>query len=120
MSRPEGYGCQKCDGPTTVTDSRKSANAIRRRRACILCGHRFTTYEYDITNRRAIFASDPIVAEVQQLFSERSARGQVKYGKTLDRDDLSLVEWLSHLQEELMDAVNYLQAAKHRINQNAD
>jgi transcriptional repressor NrdR len=40
--------CTKCDGrDNRVIDSRevRNGNAIRRRRACSLCGHRFTTYE---------------------------------------------------------------------------
>ena len=40
--------CPLCDADDTrVVDSRPSdgGSAIRRRRACITCGHRFTTYE---------------------------------------------------------------------------
>ena len=36
-------------------------------------------------------------------------QGLQKYGKGLDRDDFSRKQWMIHLQEELMDAVNYLQ-----------
>lgn len=38
--------CPKCKGKTKVIDSRPYfENKIRRRRACIKCGQRFTTYE---------------------------------------------------------------------------
>ena len=40
--------CPKCEGKENrVIDSREVRNgdSIRRRRACIDCGHRFTTYE---------------------------------------------------------------------------
>ena len=37
--------CQKCDSPTKVVDSRESAGRIRRRRECLACSHRFSTYE---------------------------------------------------------------------------
>ena len=40
--------CIKCEGrDNRVIDSRevRNGNAIRRRRACNLCGHRFTAYE---------------------------------------------------------------------------
>ena len=40
--------CVKCEGrDNRVIDSREvpNGNAIRRRRVCNLCGHRFTTYE---------------------------------------------------------------------------
>jgi len=35
-----------------------------------------------------------------------------KYGTTLNRTDLSEVEWLNHLQEELMDATAYIEKLK--------
>ena len=39
--------CPRCDQPTRVLESRRADDgaAIRRRRACPSCGHRFTTYE---------------------------------------------------------------------------
>ncbi|MFW6246895.1 MAG: hypothetical protein ACOC22_01825 [bacterium] len=38
--------CPKCDKETHITDSRKTKNNIvRRRRECICCKFRFTTYE---------------------------------------------------------------------------
>lgn len=48
---------------------------------------------------------------VDQLYS-RDAHGQAKYGKTLDRDDLTHSEWLQHMAEELMDGAGYALAAK--------
>lgn len=32
-----------------------------------------------------------------------------KYGVTLERDDLTLVDWLEHAQQEAMDLANYLE-----------
>lgn len=38
--------CAQCKkGDTRVIDSRDGNNSIRRRRECLLCGFRFTTYE---------------------------------------------------------------------------
>ena len=37
----------------------------------------------------------------------RAELGQKKYGTTMERGDLTIVEWLKHLQEELMDACVY-------------
>ena len=38
--------CPRCNGDTTVIDSRPSQNnEVRRRRQCVLCKYRFTTYE---------------------------------------------------------------------------
>lgn len=39
----------------------------------------------------------------------RAELGKNKYGVTMEREDLSIVEWMIHLQEELMDATIYLQ-----------
>lgn len=38
---------------------------------------------------------------------ERKAIGFKKYKKTMERDDLTELEWLNHYQQELMDAANY-------------
>jgi uncharacterized membrane protein YukC len=56
---------------------------------------------------------DKILEEVIYRMRERSEVGIKKYGTTLDRDDLSHLDWLNHLQEELMDAINYIQKLKH-------
>ena len=61
-------------------------------------------------------SKDSIVEEVIQLFCKRSEQGRKKYGTTLDRDDLSELEWIQHLQEELMDAILYLIKLKNTIN----
>jgi cyclopropane fatty-acyl-phospholipid synthase-like methyltransferase len=50
---------------------------------------------------------DKIVKSVIDKYKQRSEVGIKKYNKTMERDDLSLDEWLTHLQEELMDATLY-------------
>jgi hypothetical protein len=55
---------------------------------------------------------DPVVARVVQKFVSRSDVGFKKYGVTLEDDKSNMIEWMNHLQEELMDAVLYLQKAK--------
>jgi|TARA_R100001460_G_scaffold105563_2_gene152342 hypothetical protein len=40
---------------------------------------------------------------------ERAKVGKGKYGVTMERGDLSLHDWLTHLQEELMDAAVYVE-----------
>ncbi len=40
---------------------------------------------------------------------KRSEIGKQKYGTTMERDDLSRLDWLKHTQEELMDACVYLE-----------
>jgi hypothetical protein len=55
---------------------------------------------------------DSIVKRVIKAFKRRSERGLEKYGTTLDRNDLTNLEWLQHLQEELMDATLYIEKLK--------
>lgn len=55
---------------------------------------------------------DPIILAVIERIKERSAVGIKKYGTTLAREDLTTIDWLNHLQEELMDAINYIEALK--------
>ena len=53
--------------------------------------------------------NDPIVDAVRAKRLLRSQFGLQKYGVGLDRQDLSRLDWLRHLQEELMDACGYLE-----------
>lgn len=48
---------------------------------------------------------DRVCEKIQQ----RAEVGKSKYGVTMERSDLNLVEWLTHLQEELMDAAVYVE-----------
>ena len=57
---------------------------------------------------------DPVVRRVCQKFVDRSNVGFEKYGVTLQDDPSEMLAWLNHLQEELMDAVLYLQKAKEK------
>lgn len=59
--------------------------------------------------------SDSIVHSVIEKFQKRSEIGIKKYGTTLDRTDLSILEWINHAQEEHMDAILYLEKLKKEI-----
>ena len=59
--------------------------------------------------------SDTIVEDVVNKFHKRSEAGMLKYNTTLDRTDLSTLDWLTHLQEELMDAILYVERLKKEI-----
>lgn len=49
-----------------------------------------------------------IIALVQADLFEREKRGLSKYGTTVDRKDLSELEWLQHAYEEALDLAVYL------------
>jgi hypothetical protein len=55
---------------------------------------------------------DKYVKAVKEKFEERSQTGIKKYNTTLEREDLSFIDWLNHLQEELMDATLYVERLK--------
>ena len=66
------------------------------------------------TEQRPI--KDFIVESVIDQFKDRSNVGIKKYGVTLDREDLTMLEWLNHLQQELMDATLYIEKLKSKLN----
>ena len=55
---------------------------------------------------------DKVIERVVNKIKSRSDVGYKKYGVTLKDDDQPLHVWLTHIQEELMDAVNYIEKAK--------
>jgi GR25 family glycosyltransferase involved in LPS biosynthesis len=62
--------------------------------------------------------SDSIVNTVIDSFIKRSNLGLQKYGTTLDRDDLKVLDWIQHAQEEHMDAILYLEKLKREVIKN--
>ena len=54
---------------------------------------------------------DKVVSQVLNKFKERSKIGIKKYGTTLHENNTD--DFLNHLQEELMDAILYLQKLKN-------
>ena len=60
---------------------------------------------------------DSIVASIIKQFEDRSVAGKKKYGTDLDRQDLSLLEWVEHAKQEHMDAILYLEKLKQQFIQ---
>lgn len=60
---------------------------------------------------------DANVEAIRNKLLERSEVGLKKYGVTTERDDLNLVQWLTHLQEELLDGVVYIEAALKQLRE---
>ena len=61
---------------------------------------------------------DKITEAVIEDLRSRSERGIKKYNTTLERKDLSTLEWLQHAQEEAMDFVLYLERLKQEYKLN--
>jgi len=60
---------------------------------------------------------DSIVASIIKQFEDRSVAGKKKYGTDLDRQDLSLLDWVEHAKQEHMDAILYLEKLKQQFIQ---
>ena len=52
---------------------------------------------------------DRIVLNIIKKFEQRADDGLKKYGVTLERTDLSTLDWINHAQDELMDGILYLE-----------
>jgi len=72
--------CPYCGGNSKVTDKRNSPEGIRRRRECLKCKKRFTTYEkvgksdlYVIKKdkRREKFSREKLEAGIERAFEKR-------------------------------------------------
>ena len=72
-----------------------------------------------ITSRKEYGFRDPVVRSVVDKFVSRSNVGYSKYGTTLDDERRlkmkGLQKYLNDIQEELMDAVLYIQAARDEL-----
>ena len=64
------------------------------------------------TNANNYLTQDSVVNSVIEQFAKRSNVGVEKYGTTLDRTDLTMLDWIQHAQEELMDGILYLEKIK--------
>lgn len=68
-------------------------------------------------SKKDITFIDPIVEQVARKLALRSVMGYAKYGTTLDKNDNPLDYWLANLQEELMDAANYIEKTRTVLKQ---
>ena len=53
------------------------------------------------------YTRDSVVSSLVDLIDSRAKVGKEKYGTTMDREDLSELEWCQHHLEELIDASLY-------------
>ena len=72
-----------------------------------------------ISSRKEYAFRDPVVKHVCDKFVSRSDVGYKKYGSTLDDERRlkmkGLAKYLNDIQEELMDAVLYIQTARDEL-----
>ncbi len=74
--------CPRCEQPTSILETRKAEGgaALRRRRECSSCGHRFTTYERAVpevlevikrNGKRQPFDRDKLLASLNRAAHKR-------------------------------------------------
>ena len=72
-----------------------------------------------ISERKSYGFRDPVVRKVCDKFVQRSDIGYEKYGSTLDDERRikmkDLQKYLNDIQEELMDAILYIQTARDEL-----
>ena len=77
-----------------------------------------------IDSRKEYAFRDPVVRHVCDKFVSRSDVGFEKYGSTLDDERRlkmkGLTKYLNDIQEELMDAILYIQTAREELQDLSD
>lgn len=71
-----------------------------------------TITDYNSDNSRTVLKTDYVVDSIVDQFIDRASFGRQKYGVGMDRDDLSILEWIEHAKQEHMDAILYLEKLK--------
>ena len=102
--------CPRCDSPTKTLETRRVPDgAVRRRRECTSCGHRFTTYE------RAV----PEVLEVVKRDGSRQPFDREKLLGSLNRsthkrklDPRKLALLVDRVEREARDSGGELSATR--------
>jgi hypothetical protein len=72
-------------------------------------------------NKKELIFRDPVVERVVEKFVQRSDIGFLKYGRSIHNERTGghkdLLGYLNDVQEELMDAILYIQAAREEIDE---
>jgi hypothetical protein len=69
------------------------------------------TQQTTLEEYRFIKQTDSVVDSIIDKFVERATFGKQKYNTDLDRQDLSLEDWLEHSIQEKLDDILYMQKA---------
>ncbi len=71
-----------------------------------------TVIDYSKDNSRTVLKTDYVVDSIIDQFIDRASFGRSKYGVGMEREDLSILEWIEHAKQEHMDAILYLEKLK--------
>jgi transcriptional repressor NrdR len=103
--------CPRCDSPTSTLETRKSEGgaALRRRRECTSCGHRFTTYERAVPEVLEVIKRDGHT----QPFDRQKLRGALlRASHKRDVDPRRLEEIVERVEAEARGSGGRLSAAR--------
>jgi transcriptional repressor NrdR len=103
--------CPRCDHPTSILETRKAdgGSALRRRRECSSCGHRFTTYERAVPETLQVVKRD---GHRQPFDREKLLRSlnRATHKRTLDPRKLGLL--VDGVEREVRDSGGELSAER--------
>jgi hypothetical protein len=88
--------------PEVTSEEEDMFNQVMNR---IQSSYNSSKQQYEDSN----FQPDSIVTSIQQEMNERAEMGFNKYNATLDRIDLSVIDYLQHAKEECLDLALYLE-----------
>jgi transcriptional repressor NrdR len=102
--------CPRCDSPTKTLETRRVPDgAVRRRRECTSCGHRFTTYERAVPEALEVIKRDGSRQPFDRQKLLRSLTGAT-HKRDVDPRRLSFI--VDGVEKELRDGAGQLTAAR--------
>jgi transcriptional repressor NrdR len=103
--------CPQCESHTSILETRKAdgGSALRRRRECGSCGHRFTTYERAVPETIEVVKRDGH----RQPFDRGKLRGAlIRASHKRDVDPRDLEQIVERVEREARDSGGELAAAR--------
>jgi transcriptional repressor NrdR len=102
--------CPRCDSPTKTLETRRVPDgAVRRRRQCSSCDHRFTTYERAVPETLEVIKRD---GSRQPFDREKLRHALVRASHKRDVDPRRLEEIVERVEAEARDSGGRLSAAR--------
>jgi transcriptional repressor NrdR len=104
-----GVNCPRCDSPTRTLETRRVPDgALRRRRECSSCGHRFTTYERAVPEALVVVKRD---GHRQPFDREKLLGALVRASHKRDVDPRKLQTIAERIEDRVRDSGGELSAA---------
>jgi transcriptional repressor NrdR len=102
--------CPRCDSSTKTLETRRVPDgAVRRRRECSSCGHRFTTYERAVPERLEVIKRD---GSRQPFDRDKLLGALVRASHKRDVDPRRLEGIVDRIEREAREAGGALEAAR--------